>query len=116
MRFARMRIGDIEIAEVLGEGVLVSSAADALDVLAGVGCDRVILHAANLSPDFFRLATGVAGEIMQKFVNYRVRLAVVGGVGDTRSEALQALVRESRRGGPVVFADTLEDAIDRLAH
>lgn len=115
MEIRRLRSGDVDIAEVTGDGILVATAGDALQVIADAGCDRVILHAQNLSPGFFRLATGLAGEIMQKFVNYGVRLAVVGGVADSASESLRALVRESRRGGPVVFTDTLEDALRRLA-
>ncbi len=114
MHINRLQSGDVTIAEVVGEGVFVASAADALDVMVQAGCDRMVLHAENLSPDFFRLATGLAGDIMQKFVNYGVRLAIVGGVADTRSESLRALVRESRRGGPVVFVDTLEEALRRL--
>lgn len=52
---------------------------------------------------------------MQKFVNYRVRVAIVGSLEDKPGESLRALVRESRRGGPVVFTDTLEDGLRRLA-
>lgn len=49
---------------------------------------------------FFTLSTGVAGEILQKLVQYRVRLAVVGDIAAhlERSEALRALVRETNRG------------------
>lgn len=116
MHINHLPAGDVEIAEVVGEGVFVSTAADALDIMVRASCDRIVLHAENLSPDFFRLATGLAGDVMQKFVNYGVRLAIVGGVADTRSESLRALVRESRRGGPVVFTDTLEDAVRRLGN
>ncbi len=115
MRINQLQAGDVAVAEITGEGVLVASAGDALDVMVQAACDRIVLHAENISPDFFRLATGLAGDVMQKFVNYGVRLAIVGGVADTRSEALRALVRESRRGGPVLFVDTLEEALERLA-
>jgi hypothetical protein len=42
----------------------------------------VIIPAQRLDPDFFRLRTGVAGEFVQKFVTYRLRLAVVGNVSE----------------------------------
>ncbi len=115
MQINHLHAGDASIAEVTGEGVLIAGTGDALEVMVRAACDRIILHAENLSPDFFRLATGLAGDVMQKFVNYGVRVAVVGGVADTRSESLRALVRESRRGGPVVFVDTIEEAMQRLA-
>lgn len=118
MRINRLRVGEespLEVAEVVGDGILVASAEDALDLMMTARCDRIVLHAENLSPDFFRLATGLAGDVMQKFVNYRVRVAIVGSLEDKPGESLRALVRESRRGGPVVFTDTLEDGLRRLA-
>ena len=36
--------------------------------------------AARLSPDFLRLSTGLAGDVLQKFVNYGLRVAIVGDV------------------------------------
>ncbi len=108
----------MRIAELVGDGVLVARPSDALDVLANAGCDRLVLHTANLHPDFFQLATGLAGEIMQKFANYGVRAAIVGPLPGRPSKNLRAMVQESRRGergGPVVFTDTLEDALRRLA-
>ncbi len=121
MRFNRLQAGGDEpvpVAEVVGEGVLLATASDALEILAGAGCDRIVLHTANLHPDFFRLASGLAGEVVQKFANYGVRVAIVGPRPGRPSESLEALVRESRRaerGGPVVFTDTLDDALRRLA-
>jgi hypothetical protein len=46
---------------------------------------------------FFDLRAGVAGECAQKFVNYRVRLAVIGDISahTERSEAVPALVAGS---------------------
>ncbi len=121
MRFTRLQAGGDEpvpVAEVVGDGVLLSTSEDALEILASAGCARIVVYTANLHPDFFRLASGLAGEVMQKFANYGVRVAIVGPLPDRPSESLQALVRESRRaerGAPVVFTDTLGDALRRLA-
>ena len=41
------------------------------------GTDRLMLHAGNLTDDFYRLRTGVAGDILQKFSTYRIRVAAV---------------------------------------
>lgn len=73
--------------------------------------ELVALPAARLAADFFDLANGVAGAFIQKFVNYRLRLAFVGdlSVALTGSRALEAYVRESNRGVDVWFvADLLE--------
>ena len=35
-----------------------------------------MLDEKDLSPDFFDLKTGLAGQVLQKFVSYRTKLAV----------------------------------------
>jgi hypothetical protein len=54
--------------------------ADALDLVAACGeneTHRLMIHAGNLSHDFFDLSTRVAGEILLKFYNYRIKAAAV---------------------------------------
>jgi uncharacterized protein DUF4180 len=98
------------------DGPQISTPQDALDVIGNAfgRADVVAVPAGRLDDDFFRLRSGVAGEIMQKFVNYRIRLAVVGDIGAriAASDALRDLVRESNRGRQVWFVDDL-DELDR---
>ncbi|MEV4490358.1 DUF4180 domain-containing protein [Micromonospora coxensis] len=100
-------------------GPPVATEADALDLVgaAFLGAQVVALPASRLDPDFFSLGTRFAGEVMQKFVNYRLRLAVVGDISAhlAASAALRALVHESNRAEHVWFVPDL-DALDaRLA-
>ncbi|MGN9808207.1 DUF4180 domain-containing protein [Micromonospora sp. BQ11] len=92
---------------------------DALDLIgsAFLGVEVVAVPASRLDPRFFSLGTRFAGDVMQKFVNYRLRLVVVGDIAAhlAASSALRALVQESNRGGHVWFVPDL-DALDaRLA-
>jgi hypothetical protein len=53
---------------------------DALDLIALCGeadTNLLLLHHSTLSDDFFKLRTGVAGKVIQKFVNYHVKVAAV---------------------------------------
>jgi hypothetical protein len=100
-------------------GPPVATVADALDLIgaAFLGAEVVAVPASRLGDDFFALGTRFAGEIMQKFVNYRLRLAVVGDISRhlAASAALRALVHESNRAEHVWFVPDL-DALDaRLA-
>jgi hypothetical protein len=71
--------------------------------------ETVAIPVARLDPAFFDLRTGVAGEIAQAFVNYRIRLVVVGPLPDAaRSTAFTAFVREANRGTTLRFTDSLE--------
>lgn len=76
----------------------------------------VVLPVHSLSPDFLRLASGFAGDVLQKFVNYGLRVAVVGDISDAvaASGALRDFVRESNRGGSVWFEPDLAALEARL--
>src|SRR5688572_8733965 len=88
-------------------GTPVASEQDALDLIgASFGQAEVVaIPASRLDERFFALRTGFAGQIMQKFVNYRVRLVIVGDISQRTgaSTALRDLVRESNRGRQVWF-------------
>ena len=108
----------ISLAEISGEGVIVATAGDFLTVMfetRRLEADRAAIHAETIHPDFFNLRTGLAGELLQKLVNYHLKLAIVGDISAhlEKSEALKALVRESNRGRDVRFVATVEDAFGR---
>jgi hypothetical protein len=100
------------------DGAPIASPEDARDVIVAAfsQADVVAVPADRFDDRFFTLRTGLAGEIMQKFVNYRVRLAVVGDISRhlAASTALQALVRESNRGNHIWFVADLDELDARL--
>jgi hypothetical protein len=89
-------------------GPLFTQESDALDIIGeafGAGADLVVIPASRLGPEFFRLSTGLAGAMLQKFTNYQMRVAIVGDIAGylERSAPLSDFVRESNRGGQVRF-------------
>jgi hypothetical protein len=99
-------------------GPPIAGTQDALDLIgAAFGrADVVAVPAARLDERFFQLHSGLAGEIMQKFVNYRMRLAVVGDISAhvEASDALRDLVTESNRGRHIWFVRDLDDLDSHL--
>ncbi|GAB3153766.1 DUF4180 domain-containing protein [Micromonospora sonneratiae] len=97
------------------DGPSVATEQDALDLIgaAFLGAQVVAVPASRLDERFFSLGTRVAGEIMQKFVNYRLRLVIVGDISQhlVASSALRALVTESNRSDHIWFVPDL-DALD----
>jgi hypothetical protein len=77
----------------------------------------LVIRVESLDDDFFRLKTRVAGEIVQKIVAYRLRLAVVGDISRylDESSSLRAFVNESNRGDQVWFVASLEELDQRLS-
>ncbi len=105
------------IAELVMGSAPISSSGDMLDVMSEVGYQgstKLIVHAGDLSPDFFDLRTGLAGEILQKFSNYRMRLAIVGDFSHLTSKSWRDFIRESNRGRTVSFLPTLDEALTVL--
>ena len=95
------------VAAVCGGECLISTPQDAMDVIAAVryetGCEALILPKEALSEEFFRLSTGLAGEVLQKFTNYGMKLAIVGDFSGYTSKPLQDFIRESNEGRHVCF-------------
>jgi hypothetical protein len=69
----------------------------------------VAIPLERLGPDFLRLSSGVAGAVLQKLVNYRFQVAVLGDVSAAAaaSAPLRDFVRESNRGTTVWFVEDL---------
>lgn len=101
---------------VKGDEPLNSSQA-ILDLLGSFYPEQVealILHEAELPPEFFQLRTKLAGEILQKLVNYRVKVAIVGEFQKYQSKALADFIYECNTGRQIFFVATREEALARL--
>lgn len=106
------------IAELIDEGFLISETQDALDMMgdaSSYSCNRIIIRERNLHADFFILHTGFAGEILQKFSTYSIKLAIIGDFAKYKSKNLQDFIRESNRGNSIFFVDGFDEAMIRLA-
>ena len=110
----------VRVLEAQADGGPVTGERDAVD-LVGLGLEQgaewVAVPVQRLGEDFFRLANRIAGEVIQKFVNYRMKLAVVGDISAQvqDSKALRDFVYESNRGTHVWFVADLADLEQRLA-
>jgi hypothetical protein len=114
-----MHLHGIPVLECAADGEKLRGAGDVLDVIGtaiGHGAEMVLMPAERLTDDFFTLRTGLAGEIAQKFVNYRIRLVVLGDISHhvAKSSALSAFVAESSRGSQLWFVPTKEDLTEKL--
>jgi hypothetical protein len=100
-----------------GDGAPLRGEREALDLIGDAsyqGAAWVAVPVRRLSEDFFRLRTKVAGDIVQKFVNYRLGLAVIGEVAPEPGSALADFVRESNRGTQLWFLPDLDALRARL--
>jgi len=111
------KLNNTTVAELTDLSYLISGPEEAIDLFADIGqndCNRIIIRESNLHPDFFDLKTRVAGEILQKFSNYDVKLAIIGDFSKYPGKSLQDFIRECNRGRRIFFTDDLESALRRL--
>lgn len=92
-------------------------ASDLVGAALEAGAQWVALPAIGLPSGFLDLSTGVAGEIAQKCLNYRIGLAVLGDLSASaaRSAALHDWMRESNQGHHVWFLADEGELASRLA-
>jgi hypothetical protein len=113
-------IGGVRVFVVAREGAMFASERDATDLIGDSystgGAEMIALPVARLGEAFFTLKTRIAGFMLQKFMNYGFRVAVVGDVAEyvAASDALRDFVRESNRGGHVWFVRDIEELRGRL--
>ena len=105
------------IAELTEDNEKIREVGDILDLIAEIGqndCNALIIHESAINKDFFDLKTGFAGEILQKFSNYRVRLAITGDFGKYRGKSLRDFIRECNRGNLIFFVPSAVEALARM--
>lgn len=107
------------IAIVDSHSKLITDAQSALDLMATVryekDCDRVAIKKEVIAEDFFMLSTGLAGEILQKFVNYRMKLAIIGDFSCYTSKPLKDFIYESNKGSHIFFVSSEAEAVRILS-
>jgi hypothetical protein len=115
-------IDEIPIYLLSTEGPVIADDREAVDLIVeagryGAGATWTVIPVSRLGDDFFELRTRKAGAIVQKFVSYQMKLAVIGDINErvAASESLAAWVRESNRGRDLWFVSDVDELRARLA-
>lgn len=107
-----------DIALIVSDEIVIKDTQSALDLIASVqyetDCDKLIVNKSCVADDFFILSTGIAGEILQKFINYRKKIAIVGDYSKYTSKPLKDFIYESNNGNSIFFVSSIEEALLKL--
>lgn len=118
MQIKSHTISNIKIAEIISDDEIIKTIEDGLDLLGNLyyqGFDKIVIYERNITANFFDLKTKMAGEILQKFSTYRVRLAIVGDFSKYQSKSLKDFIFESNKVGQIYFIPSLSEALDRFS-
>lgn len=116
MTIELLEANGISVALVQSEEPLICDGPSALELAVNAGAQCIAVNKAAVSEDFFNLSTGVAGDAVQKLVNYRYRLAIIGDFSQYTSKALRDYMYECNQGRHLYFVPTVEQALEELSH
>jgi hypothetical protein len=104
---------------LIGRETRILTAQDLLNLMMTAwyehSCSGLIVYKESLSDSFFDLKTGVAGELLQKCSNYRMKFAIVGDFSAVSSKSLRDFIYECNKGRLVFFKHDVESALEALS-
>ena len=106
-----------KIAEIHSAEVIINTLDDALDLIGNsnyYGSNKIILKEENMTAEFFDLKTGIAGEILQKFSTYGMKLAIIGDFSKYPGRSFRDFIYESNKIGRICFVGSREEAVKSL--
>lgn len=109
-----------KVVRIEDESIVISDERSFLDLFMTIayetGENKVIINKDNLAEDFFELRNKVAGNILQKLINYKMKLAIIGDFSNYESSALNAFIYECNQGNDIFFVESEVEALNRLSN
>ena len=118
MEFEKIDCGNGMVAVVSSDDKVITDVDSALDLLMSAkydaGTKYIVVDKKSVIEDFFVLSSGLAGEILQKYINYDGKIAIYGDYSHYTSKPLKDFIYESNKGRDVFFVATKEEAIQKI--
>lgn len=106
------------VAHITASDIVINDVRSAIDTIMSAQYEaetKNIAISKNLIADeFFILSSGLAGEVLQKFINYRSHIAIYGDFSKYTSKPLKDFIYESNKGRDISFVDSLDTAVNKL--
>ena len=108
----------LSLAVISSDEPVIIDGPSALDLAMTVkyqtGASSLILDKRAVCEEFFILSSGLAGDILQKYINYHIRAAIYGDYSRYTSKPLRDFIYESNQGTSFFFTATKEEAVQKL--
>lgn len=108
----------LSLAVISSDEPVIIDGPSALDLAMTVkyqtGASSLILDKRAVCEEFFILSSGLAGDILQKYINYHIRAAIYGDYSRYTSKPLRDFIYESNNGTNFFFTATKEEAVQKL--
>lgn len=95
-----------KILEITDPDFRIQTLDDAIQLIGNASYnqyEKIVLQQQHLNPTFFDLKSQFAGDILQKFSNYNMKLTIVCDIDSFSNKPLQDFIRESKTRGINTF-------------
>ena len=119
MKLEKIDCGNGIAVVVSSDSKVITDVDSALDLLMSAkyeaGTEHIVVDKKLINEDFFVLSSGLAGEILQKYINYGGKIAIYGDYSHYTSKPLKDFIYESNKGKDIFFTATKEEAVQKMA-
>lgn len=106
------------VAVICSDRYIINDVQSALDLMVSLEYEykvtKIAINKDAINEEFFDLSTGLAGDVVQKFVNYRRQLAIIGNFSEYTSKSLHDFMYESNIGNHLYFVKDEKAALESL--
>ena len=107
-----------DIAIINSDEMIIKDVQSAIEFIMTIkyetNCSKIALNKTAIIDDFFILSSGIAGEILEKFITYKTKFAIYGDFSKYTSKPLKDFIYESNNGKDIFFVKNEDEAINKL--
>lgn len=107
-----------DIAIVNSDEIIIKDVQSAIDFIMSIkyetNCNKIAINKDAIIDNFFILSSGIAGEILEKFITYKTKFAIYGDYSKYTSKPLKDFIYESNNGKDIFFVATEDEAVKML--
>ena len=107
-----------DVAIVNSDEIIIKDTQSAIDFIMSIkyetNCNKIALNKNAVIDNFFILSSGIAGEVLEKFITYKTKFAIYGDYSKYTSKPLKDFIYESNNGKDIFFVTTEDEAVKML--
>ena len=108
-----------DVAIIHSDEIIIKDTQSAIDFIMSIkyetNCNKIAINKEAIIDNFFILSSGIAGEILEKFITYKTKFAIYGDYSKYTSKPLKDFIYESNNGKDIFFVATEDEAVKMLS-
>ena len=118
MKIYNINKNNKDISVIESEDILIKDVNSGLDFAMEVsnmtGINNIIVNKDAVDNVLFDLKNRILGELLQKYINYNIKFAVIGDFSKFNSKALNDFIYESNKGRDFFFVEDIDTAVEKM--